>query len=52
MVSDLYESGLKNDMLSLIYLENELCKVAVKRPAGLSRKGGNPKNSTTVYCIW
>ena len=37
-VSDLYESGLTNDKLSLLYLENELCKVAVKMPAGITRR--------------
>ena len=29
-ISDLYESGLTNDKLSFLYLENEVCKVSVK----------------------
>ena len=36
-ISDLYESGFTNEKLSLLFLENEVCKVAVKTPAGLSR---------------
>lgn len=42
-VSDLYESGLTNDKLSLLFVENELCKVAVKTPAGLSRRVEIPR---------
>ena len=37
-ISDLYDSGLKNDKLSLLYLENEVCKVAVKTPSGHTRR--------------
>ena len=54
-VSGLYESGLTNDKLSLLYLENELCKVAVKTPARLSRRLEIPRivlQGTTGYCIW
>ena len=42
-VSDLYDSGLTNDKLSLLYMENEVCKVAVKTPAGLSRRVEIPR---------
>ena len=37
-INDLSDTGLNNDKLSLLYLENEHCKVAVKTPNGLTRR--------------
>ena len=37
-INDLSDTGLNNDKLSLLYLENESCKVAVKTPNGLTRR--------------
>jgi hypothetical protein len=39
----LYVSGLTNDKLSILYLENELCRVAVNTPSGLTRRVEIPK---------
>ena len=37
-ISDLYDIGLNNDKLALLYLENKNCKVAVKTTSGLTRR--------------
>ena len=37
-INDLYEAGLDNDKLPLLYLENRNAKVAVKTPNGLSER--------------
>ena len=42
-INDLHETGLVNDKLPLLYLENERAKVAVKTPEGLSRRMGIKK---------
>ena len=42
-ISDLHGSGFTNNKLSLLSLENEVCKVAVKTPAGHSRRVEIPR---------
>ena len=37
-VNDLYESGLQNDKLPLLYLENQNAKIAVKSQTGMSKR--------------
>ena len=37
-INDMYEAGLQNDKLSLLYLENLNAKVAVKTAKGTSRR--------------
>ena len=37
-VNDLYESGLQNDKLPLLYLGNQNAKIAVKSQTGMSKR--------------
>ena len=37
-VNDLHDTGLQNDKLSLFYLENRKCKVAIKTPNGITER--------------
>ena len=38
VITCLYEAGLKNDKLPLLFLENRIAQVAVKTPGGLSER--------------
>ena len=37
-INDLYEAGLDNDKLNLLYIENQNAQVAVKTPKGVSKR--------------
>ena len=37
-INDLSDTGLNNDKLPLLFLENENCKVAVKTPTGITER--------------
>ena len=37
-INDLYDAGLNNDKLPLLFLENQNAKIAVKTPKGISRR--------------
>ena len=37
-IKDLYDTGLDNDKLVLLYLENKNCQVAVKSSAGITKQ--------------
>jgi hypothetical protein len=43
-INDLEETGLKNDKLALLYIENKNARVAVKTPEGLSKRTNIEKN--------
>ena len=38
VIASLYEAGLKNDKLPLLFLENRNAQVAIKTPGGLSNR--------------
>ena len=37
-INDIYESGLKNDKLSLLFLENQNARISIKTPGGKSKR--------------
>ena len=45
VVNDLFDAGVENDKLALLHKVNQVNKVAVKTPSGLSER----KESTTSY---
>ena len=50
-INDLYEAGLNNDKLPLLFLENQNAKVAVKTVQGISRRE-NIKNIVMQGSVW
>ena len=50
-INDLYEAGLKNDKLPLLFLENQNAKVAVKTSQGISKRV-NIKNIVMQGSVW
>ena len=50
-INDLYESGLRNDKLSLLYLENQNAQIAVKTASGTSKRV-NIKNVVMQGTVW
>ena len=51
MISSLYEAGLSNDKLTLLFLENQNIQVAIKTPVGLSNVV-NTKNIIIQGSVW
>ena len=50
-INDIFDAGVKNDKLSLLYLENRNAKVAVKTPKGISSRI-NIKNIIMQGSVW
>ena len=51
VITCLYETGLKNDELPLLFLENRNAQVAVKTPGGLSKRV-NISNIIMQGSVW
>ena len=51
VITSLYEAGLKNDKLPLLFLENRNAQVAVKTPGGLSQRV-NISNIIMQGSVW
>ena len=50
-INDIYESGLKNDKLSLLFLENQNAKISIKTPGGKSKRF-SIKNIIMQGTVW
>ena len=50
-INDLYDSGLDNDKLPLLFMENSNAKIAVKTSSGLSKRKGI-KNIVMQGTVW
>ena len=50
-INDVYESGLKNDKLSLLFLENQNAKISIKTPGGKSKRF-SIKNIIMQGTVW
>ena len=50
-INDLYDSGLKNDKLPLLFLENQNARVAVKSSQGISKRA-DIKNIVMQGSVW
>ena len=50
-INDLFETGFTNDKLSLLYLENQNAKIAIKTPQGISKRK-TIKNVVMQGTVW